>query len=454
MADQDTEAVIKPVNYQKYWYILMTWHGELEADLSRIEKEDRLKANRLFWHRFIFYYLTEESKKYLKDNNIYSEDNEVPFSEGQKLSFKNELEEKFYDRNRITTVLPDNWHQIKKHSILRDLPSISVDFMFDQLRFLSEINFEFYVFPQTVRFYKCHFVDLSFAHARFQNEVSFTRTTFNGEISFKHAIFRDVVRFDNAIFKDSVTFQYARFDNLTSFKEVKFDEDTSFNGTEFKDVIDFQGEYFEKEVNFINSIFKSTTNFQNRKFKYPPFFHGAEMHVDTIWDRDDQNWPKLPEIREAPEMAERAWSTLKFHMNTVMRHDYENMFFIKELEAKQMIKGGSYLLNAYEIFSNYGQSVRRPLAWLVAFFGFFFLIKVDLRNMESSENWVGYAIEYWPSAAIFSLAHSVPFLPLWRYVYSENPPPCELFWGGLQALFSLLMWFLAGLAIRNRFRLK
>lgn len=489
MADQnsDDQTVERRPANQNPWYILATWEGECEG--RSIDEDDKLlKFNRTFWHRLMFNYMNDETKKYLleneiesppdKDTGFQSDPDFGPFSKGKLENIQNELPEKFKKRNPNVPV-PD------EISNFRDLVELGKNLDFKNLEFNKIVSFEYYCFPVSTDFSGSIFSNLvKFFGTLFQREVYFNRVKFESSTFFRNSSFKGKAEFcythftGNVYFKGSIFYfklskglaapffevkfdgQYTEFDNVTFqgeavFQLANFKHRASFVRAVFESSANFKNGQFNGEVDFANSKFKSTTDFTERKFSYAPIFHGCEMYVDTIWSSKKDYWPKSEAINEDPKKAERAWSTLKFHMNQVMRHDYEHMFFIKELEAKKVSPGSSISLDAYKKFSDYGRGIMRPTLWLFGFFVIFFGINLITQwTYDGVEYGFDNPITYIEFAAGVSLTDTFPLLVNSDWKPVNTPSVAVKLFSILHSLISVTLFFLIGLGLRNRFRIK
>ena len=130
----------------------------------------------------------------------------------------------------------------------------------------------------------------------------------------------------------------------------------------------------------------------------------------------------------------------------------EQFFFAKELRARRELERRCsvlWLLNwAYEIFSGYGQSIGFPVFWLVALFA----IGTDIFALAPMHKGVPLSYDV---AAGLSLTNLLPLLP-----YKVDNDTIIHLWpiakiiGNLQSLLGVILLFLLGLALRNRFRMK
>ncbi|MGO9007557.1 MAG: hypothetical protein ACLQIQ_02120 [Beijerinckiaceae bacterium] len=142
-------------------------------------------------------------------------------------------------------------------------------------------------------------------------------------------------------------------------------------------------------------------------------------------------------------------------MEKLKKHEDELIFFRKELRAKRgtfRILSPNWFLNAlYDVTSSYGQSVAKPLFWLLVVFGAGMLAfanvgVVDGRPLANVD------------AASLSFANMFSFLSLKRDFF--DPATLAKFShraqyiGALESILGVALLFLFGLGLRNRFRIK
>jgi hypothetical protein len=143
-----------------------------------------------------------------------------------------------------------------------------------------------------------------------------------------------------------------------------------------------------------------------------------------------------------------------------------NFFFAKELRARRAwlwfnscgekpvsLKWlkfffGWLLNTAYETFSGYGLSIGRPLFWLITLFVLGAGIFATTASLDNGPMMLRQAAE-------FSFTNLFPFLP---NKAGDDITKHLAMWakyiGNLQSLFGVILLFLLGLALRNRFRMK
>jgi len=154
----------------------------------------------------------------------------------------------------------------------------------------------------------------------------------------------------------------------------------------------------------------------------------------------------------------QAYRALKNMAHESKNHRQELAFFAMELMAEHEYKDNhlnSLMINLYEIFSDFGQSVFKPSAWL--FFTMIFFT-IGYQHISATQNTL--------LAFFYSLSNCLPFGGLWRqseYLFQQLFPHAES-WSYFQkfayytlvtfnGLLGFIFIFLIGLGLRNRFRL-
>lgn len=267
---------------------------------------------------------------------------------------------------------------------------------------------------------------------------SFKDSTFAGEFSFRDMQIHGYAFFPNASFHHA-EFTKTGFE-FALFSEAKFDH-----------------------VKFLNCEFRSVTKFEAAKFlKSAPDFRGSKMHEGSEFH--DVSWPLPPadarvisdENRKAAQEQVYAYEKLKLEMERFKRSEDEQAFFRRELRARRgllsMFSPGWLLNYGYEQLSDYGQSLARPFAWLVAVWlaGAVALTLFGRKACLAGQIWA--PMKGW-QALLLSLQNTMAFLPR-RDVPITCPATPALVLAPIQAILGVTFLFLIGLAIRNRFRMK
>lgn len=363
----------------------------------------------------------------------------------------------FDDANFIET-------EFERGSIL-EIAQFHKEANFRKAIFLGNIKFADATFMRRAYFSEAIFNgETNFDRSKFTQEVDFSVAKFLGSATFRHVHFHDHTTFVAAIFGDHI-----EFTNIESrgsitfdgFNKMQFAGMARFTDSKFFGPASFRNRIFSQVSYWTNSEFHSTTSFLGCDFFEPPNFHGAQFHEDTNWT--DTAFKQGNET--SPQDATRSWRVLRQAMIEI--HDYENelRFFAYELRAKQRYVGISRraLYFAYQLLSNYGQSVARPIYALAA---------LSLSALISY-GWIGFCWNscqcQWkhienqlPELISFTISSGLPFIGqsrlaaelatkltskedmlAWLYIASA-------FHGILSAIFI----FLVLLGIRNRLRIK
>ena len=173
------------------------------------------------------------------------------------------------------------------------------------------------------------------------------------------------VDFGGAIFSGSANFASARFSKAARFHQTTFKgrahfEDATFSA-EAEEIVTFKDAAFEAPVSFRCAIFKNA---------YPDL-EGSILHQTSIFTPDTLNsrfWPsakaKLGE--EHAKQAKASCAVIRHALGKQGLPEAEHFFFRREMGFAARI-GSPWERLPYLLFgwlSDYGYSIRRPLAWL------------------------------------------------------------------------------------------
>ncbi|WP_321392742.1 pentapeptide repeat-containing protein [Emcibacter sp.] len=326
--------------------------------------------------------------------------------------------------------------------------------------FADEFDFQGSTFEKRAHFSDTFFLD----HA------NLSRCTFKGKSYFSKALFFGPVAFGaskligNCYFNDAKFLDNANFNSFFWNPSATPYQEANFSNTDFFLRADFPSAEFHTAI-FNGAKFHESTNFQNTIFQVPPRFHKTTLHSDTNWEV--KSWPNNnPDgLKQAVEWKS-SWSRLKLHMNAQQRHDLEQIFFCKEMEVDRCIlklKGGKYIERfsyfLYKWLSGYGQSIGLTLVWLLIFLIAFSGIYTTLGILEYSNPLGAPWLEssFWEELKLglkISFANTLPILGIHRYFLSSETSGWIFAFSGLQSTLSLVLLFLLGLGLRNKFRIK
>jgi uncharacterized protein YjbI with pentapeptide repeats len=456
---QTVKPAIKLAN-DNPWYCLATIHGE-----QPIEGFDDgvARQNGQVWSRWVGRALNAEGDE------------------------RAEFERNFANRTGGSLEIPD--------------PDAIVDF--SNTHFARPVNFFDFQFPRAVDFRSATFAgEANFTNANFSSKADFTSATFSGDANFSRAQFNTGgVDFQFATFSAKVSFRSATLVD-PNLRSVTFSDHANFTGARFfgtlradflsamfSGVTDFGSAMFNVEANFCSAIFFGAASFLSAKFRKTadfsaarflssiqfddatfeartifagahfkgqvPDFRGATMHAATEWH--DAIWPKPPWRKKAAQQQVYAYERLKQEMEQLKKHEDEQKLFRRELRARRRLlwtHPGEWLLNVvYQALSDYGNSWKRPLFCLIG------IIAVGAAIFARAPLYCEAPMPI-TLATRLSLANVFLFLPDKReMVMSPQTAECLLnptlqAISTAQSLLGVVLLFLLGLALRNRFRMR
>jgi uncharacterized protein YjbI with pentapeptide repeats len=315
---------------------------------------------------------------------------------------------------------------------------------FSRVQFNAGVDLQSATFSKSVDFQNANFVDPGFRSVTFFGRADFGAASFSGTLrttDFSLAVFSDVADFGSAAFHNEVDFESATFAEMAIFRSATFSGDADFTEVVFNSVI-----------YFINAKFGSNTFFTDAHFEgRVPDFRGATMHEATEWH--GATWPKPPGGRAVAQEQVYAYERLKQEMERLKKHEDEQRFFRKELQARRRLlrtSPGEWLLNGvYQVSSDYGNSFIRPLLWLLVVFAAGAAIFARAPIHCGMPMPIRLAIK-------FSFSNIFVFLPDKREIPEMTACLSDTtrFVSALQSVSGVLLLFLLGLALRNRFRMK
>jgi uncharacterized protein YjbI with pentapeptide repeats len=456
------------------WYCLATIYGEQPAGDE--DREVSLK-NYAAWNRWIGGGLSDEERaKFAKD-----------FAERTSLRLPELTKDPDFSRTQFD------------RRVIFDHFQFSRTTDFSSATFSGDASFRKAVFSRdaSARFHFARFAGRAdFTDTRFYGNADFRSAIFSGKANFRLAQALDNIDFRSATFSDWADFQlaqiaypdfrFATFSNYADFSKamlsgkiifsgVTFSGDADFGGTKFSGdsyfasttfveadfisarflgEVNFQNATFSVGADFINAEFAAQTIFAGSRFEIAvPDFRGAKMHEATEWH--GAIWPRRPHDSDNAQDQVYAYERLKQEMERLKKHEDEQMFFRRELRARRGLESplsGAWLLNfLYEALSDYGQSICRPLVWILLCFaiGYFIFAGTHVFNGTHLTR---------ARAATLSFANIFSFLPIKREIMTPAMIDGLSNWaqmiGVLQSLLGAVQLFLLGLALRNRFRMR
>ena len=301
--------------------------------------------------------------------------------------------------------------------------------------------------------------DVSFSGATFKGPVFFVDTVLgDGQYYFHHTDFSDSVifnRLENAGAVQGFSFQFASFNGSLQFSALeRFNCVIDLIGTKITHHISLAGlrckMQTERPLKLIGCIARLGGGRLLRRYGWIPLSKFLKwLTKDAKWlnkttavDKDDaERFRRLKELAENNKDHSQALHFKAQEMQAARWHTSTGWDLVMEF--------------LYQKFSNYGRSEWRPILGLAFFWVFFATIYAYCSNTLHS---------FWEklaAALIFSAGQMLPYIPSARdarelptiFFHCGQLPGWAYAGTFLQNLLAVALFFLVGLALRNRFRL-
>ena len=398
------------------------------------------------------------------------------------------------DRGRPEDVTGSGAFEIAKHGFLvwnrwRELfPNQKWEKLYFQMQsFEDQLDFSKFNFPGNISFENCQFLKkVFFLNAIFEGEVTFAETVFIEDVNFSNAVFHGAANFNGTIWAKS---------KRANFRDTRFCDSADFSSTSwyaYKQKLDSGANdhphyalYYEKRgmstevlphLDFTNATFQARAIFDGRElpplildnttFNKAPEFIDSKIHQRTLL--------KNTKFPKEYGYAVNEYRVLKNAFSELKNTRQELRFFRREMQEEMHNATGSLRLwlKAYQLFSDFGFSVCRPLISLIIIF----FVSLAASSYLAKVNGVAAATPFfldggqlagvdWGKSLKyvgFAFGNALPFFGGGKF---DSNLLYELFGTGavpeivklialVQQCLSLVFWFLIGLAIRNKFKLK
>jgi uncharacterized protein YjbI with pentapeptide repeats len=408
------------------WYRLATLHGE-PSSLD----DDVAARNRATWNRYMASAIGDSPEELR------------PFSQEELHA----IQSVFADRSGIEGIS---------------------DIDFSDVEFDKPFFAQGFVFPKPTTFHGATFSGhADFDSATFSGHANFSSATFSQDANFSSATFSGSAAFDGATFSGHAEFISA-FSSAAEFRRAKFCgtnidfggatfcSDANFTTTIFSGYLDFQEATWLQMAVFVNSEMRSETGFYKATFFEPPQFFGAKLHEGTSWH--DVTWPEKPKDAVTANDYVDAYERLKLEMDRLKKHWDELDFFARELQCRQVVLGWKGLpIALYGALCGHGRYYMRPLGILVVVV---ILGAIPIRAHFGG----GWALATFTEHPIgggalgLSFANTFGFLGIRKDLIAaellQGLPGWLKVIATIQTILGILLLFLFGLGIRNRFRMR
>jgi uncharacterized protein YjbI with pentapeptide repeats len=344
------------------------------------------------------------------------------------------------------------------------IAQFSVDAYFDGAIFSGEADFSGATFKDKAK--------ANFISAKFKDKANFLSVTFNGTADFTKAKFKHVANFFDATFEKVVIFSGATFGARALFIKATFNGIADFDAfTEFCGETNFESTTFESICSFNRATStECIPSFLGTQYKTAPLIEGF----------------KIPWVKGQPKDNIEKYRQLKKIAIDGANHEQELRFFGFETHCKIYLEYPAltrFSIWLYWVFSNFGQSLLRPLGALVLVWIVAAAITIS-TTMKSPipETLVSLIMfedlgpcEAIPSNAFRSKLDAIrsqsigssltlPVIAMDKdtqhqrnqclYGQGGGVPETNRIINGIQQVLSLIFLFLCGLVVRNRFKIK
>tara|TARA_Y100001001_G_scaffold37036_2_gene30800 strand:+ start:504 stop:2891 length:2388 start_codon:yes stop_codon:yes gene_type:complete len=257
----------------------------------------------------------------------------------------------------------------------------------------SQAIFRNSTFPKRVDFSRSKFeVPVSFEGAEFHQEAAFTCALFEKHANFGSSdrratiFFKDAdfsfpkldsesstgaITFLNAEFRSNVDFSNRKFDNLTEFESVKFNSAPSFHGATFHQNVSFRNSRFQwRRSRPLHPIAIGI------KFRCLVWIGKVWRFATALWTRGMASYTLPPELERHNRYCKKTTSSFRTLRQAMQSNDDTRqaaIFHREELRARHSRFGDREVTRfevwvgaIYSLVSDYGESVFRPLAVMIA----------------------------------------------------------------------------------------
>ena len=249
---------------------------------------------------------------------------------------------------------------------------------------------------------------------------------------------------------------HTTFTDSVGFHGAEFMSNAVFENTEFKKTCSFQDTIFHAVTSFNNSIFHDSTSFIGAHFSKAPKFHETKLHGDTSFrgatfsrtktDNDYEAYRRLRELMHNMKASLQEGEFFVYEQRTL-----RNLQFVGARKKYRLSLEASVSW-LYDVICRYGQSIGRPLFWLlfinVGFAGIFYFA-CDGSIIHDKITEIGRV----PPAIGLTLQNLFnPFGLFGKALPFGYGAPWVVYASIIQSLLSLIIIALVLVAVRRRFR--
>lgn len=344
---------------------------------------------------------------------------------------------------------------------------------FRKTTFRRDATFDRATFEGNATLFEATFTgDAEFSSAMFFEFAKFDKATFAGGVRFNKTTFEKDAIFDHATFTEDASFEEAELPLLASFRDARFLEgarfrETSFRhddtletGLEFVDArlehperIEFYKTYLGQSLFYNTDVSKidfTLVDWRKRGHRSSLFEEALFIDEADFYDLDDLDPVPGSEdqlshglIAETYQQLKRNydakgdyWTAGHFHYGEMEMLRLHSRFRWKPLQWLERNLG---LTALYKYGSAYGESMSRPLTWLVAIVLLFALLfplaGLTVNPNQGEVGFGGWQVDYWNAGQFFQQHPQENPVPRWvRWVTRDRAATPLLVHSGMTAL--------------------
>ena len=480
-------------------YHLLNWYGEPTTSDDNV-----IKKNLLFWHRWIFNDLSDDQKKWLIQENIFDQNEFSAFTLHEKNTYIWKLEQRlnkefpeqhFFLRDGRVDLTRTYFNSIfycKNYLFPNGLTlngsTFNITPNFKNAKFIKYSNFENTTFKKSANFHNTRFLKgATFSNNEFSDQADFTSATlksvtfnnvkFNGGACFENTIFQGIIKFTgstefikNAHFNGATFSKNSDTRTVSTFEETIFRCNAGFHNTKFHSKIYFKEVIFEQEVDFTLAEFNCDFHADHVTYKKLPTLSSLDgiIHPFSILNSINNfidSKTTMTEMRSAKvQTYKNTFAALKSKALEIHQDDFVRNIWAIELKLKRQdildkdkIPVSDFLeIMAswlYEKTSDFGRSYTRPFGILICLI----IIGIIVQFLLQFISYPPYLFD-WKEGAVtaieISISNSLLFLLPWSSDNIKYMNGCVKTLSLFQSIFSFILFFLIGLGLRNKFKIK
>lgn len=440
------------------WYMLATVCKEIRKPFmpSLSDRQGHIK-NRRIWNAWMCQNLADDERRQLSKRFEIHEADLAPL-----------------DESEVNAVLKRFRDKFGADTSIEDIPAPSDRIRFQNIQFQNPLLLDGFILPASTEFEKCKIGLISLNKSKIIKSMSFSECEIDMGLSIKSTHSEGTIYFDRCDLGQirieewrtdkQLQFWASNIRNLTiknsTLKEGLVIDECRVKGvSDFSDsaihqVASFSESTFEDHVYFYDTNFLGPVSFRNTKFtSHHPIFAACQPHNDMRFTASEDHWPATKS--DNAEEGRVSYMFLRRIASSNHDTDLEHFFLRQEMRCKEQLSEGADKITfmLFRILSGNGTSIKRPLTGILLITAFGWpIFSSFLKNSAST-------VSNQPmlDGLTTSLVSTLPFLRLnskLSQAYAMHAPASLDILSYAQTTLGIILLFLLGLGLRNKFRIK